>query len=104
MEQACHVQTRIGRVEYRRLIASSAYRRLPGACLAAALAEAGENTVRRPSMRALATGSFVIAAVLLLFSSPAYSQGAVAGIVRDSSGAILPGVSVEAASPALIEK
>jgi hypothetical protein len=55
-------------------------------------------------MRALVTGSFVIAAVLLLFSSPAYSQGAVAGIVRDSSGAILPGVSVEAASPALIEK
>jgi hypothetical protein len=31
-------------------------------------------------------------------------QSAVAGIVRDSSGAILPGVSVEAASPALIER
>ena len=54
-------------------------------------------------MRALATGSFVIAALLLL-STPAFSQPAVAGIVRDSSGAILPGVSVEAASPALIEK
>jgi len=26
------------------------------------------------------------------------------GIVRDSSGAILPGVNIEAASPALIEK
>src|SRR5688572_8326864 len=54
-------------------------------------------------MRALALGSFVIAALLLL-STPAFSQPAVAGIVRDSSGAILPGVSVEAASPALIEK
>jgi hypothetical protein len=53
-------------------------------------------------MRALATGSFVVAALLLL-STPAFSQG-VAGIVRDSSGAILPGVTVEAASPALIEK
>ncbi|PYR28675.1 MAG: hypothetical protein DMF98_02195, partial [Acidobacteria bacterium] len=37
-------------------------------------------------------------------ATPAVSQPAVAGIVRDSSGAILPGVSVEAASPALIEK
>ena len=54
-------------------------------------------------MRALATGSFVVAALLLL-ATPAFSQPAVAGIVRDSSGAILPGVSVEAASPALIEK
>ena len=53
-------------------------------------------------MRAVATGSFVVA-VLLLLSTPAFSQG-VAGIVRDSSGAILPGVTVEAASPALIEK
>ena len=54
-------------------------------------------------MRALALGSFVIAA-LLLFSTPAFSQPAVAGIVRDSSGAVLPGATVEAASPALIEK
>src|SRR5687767_4257184 len=54
-------------------------------------------------MRALVTGSFVIAALLLL-STPAFAQPAVAGIVRDSSGAILPGVNVEAASPALIEK
>jgi hypothetical protein len=54
-------------------------------------------------MRALATASLVIAAAVL-FATPALSQPAVAGIVRDSSGAILPGVSVEAASPALIEK
>ena len=53
-------------------------------------------------MRALARGSFVVA-LLLLLSTPAFAQG-VAGIVKDTSGAILPGVSVEAASPALIEK
>ena len=38
----------------------------------------------------------------------AYAQGAVqasiAGVVRDSSGAVLPGVTVEASSPVLIEK
>ena len=53
-------------------------------------------------MRALATSSFVVA-VLLLLATPAFSQG-VAGVVGDTSGAILPGVSVEAASPALIEE
>ena len=53
-------------------------------------------------MRALARGSFVVA-LLLLLSTPAFAQG-VAGIVKDTSGAILPGVTVEAASPALIEK
>src|ERR1043166_1956392 len=31
-------------------------------------------------------------------------QSAIAGVVRDSSGAVLPGVTVEASSPALIEK
>lgn len=32
------------------------------------------------------------------------STGAIAGIVRDATGAVLPGVTVEASSPALIEK
>jgi hypothetical protein len=32
------------------------------------------------------------------------AQASIAGVVRDASGAVLPGVSVEAASPALIER
>src|SRR5687768_14668735 len=32
------------------------------------------------------------------------AQASLTGVVRDASGAVLPGVSVEAASPALIEK
>ena len=47
-------------------------------------------------------------AVLLALSacvpSLAYGQASITGLVRDTSGAILPGVTVEAASPALIEK
>src|SRR5687768_4768787 len=54
-------------------------------------------------MRAVATGFFVVAALLLL-STPAFSQPAVASTVKDTSGAIMPGVTVEASSPALIEK
>jgi len=34
----------------------------------------------------------------------AVSGGSIAGIVKDTSGAVLPGVTVEASSPALIEK
>ena len=45
------------------------------------------------------------ATVLLLLSvSTALAQATIAGIVRDASGAILPGVSVEATSPSLTEK
>src|SRR5438046_1574876 len=32
------------------------------------------------------------------------TSGSIAGTVKDASGAVLPGVTVEAASPALIEK
>ena len=40
-----------------------------------------------------------------LVPAAAWAQGAaVAGVVRDTSGAVLPGVNVEAASPVLIEK
>ena len=34
----------------------------------------------------------------------AQANGTVAGTVRDASGAVLPGVTIEASSPALIEK
>src|SRR5687768_6603345 len=40
----------------------------------------------------------------LLTPSAAYAQASIAGVVRDSSGGILPGVTVEASSPVLIEK
>ena len=36
--------------------------------------------------------------------STAWAQGIIAGVVKDASGAVLPGATVEAASPALIEK
>jgi len=43
----------------------------------------------------------------VLLSAPAWAQqtpSGIAGVVRDTSGGALPGVTVEAASPALIEK
>jgi hypothetical protein len=46
--------------------------------------------------------SFALTA--LAFASSAYAQASIAGVVRDASGAVLPGVTVEASSPALIEK
>jgi hypothetical protein len=41
---------------------------------------------------------------LSVVPSLAYAQASIAGVVRDTSGAVLPGVTAEAASPALIEK
>lgn len=41
---------------------------------------------------------------LLLSPLPAYAQASIVGIVRDASGGLLPGVTVEASSPALIER
>src|SRR5688500_9543304 len=47
----------------------------------------------------------VCVAWVVLAPSLAWAQGAsITGVVRDASGAVLPGVTVEAASPALIEK
>ena len=46
----------------------------------------------------------LIVSCLVVASSPAWAQATLAGIVRDASGAVLPGVTVEATSPALIEK
>src|ERR1700730_8185092 len=46
-------------------------------------------------------GTLVCLAVL---PDAAHAQSAIAGVVRDASGAVLPGASVEASSPALIEK
>jgi carboxypeptidase family protein len=42
--------------------------------------------------------------LLALTPAAAYAQASIVGMVRDASGAVLPGVTVEAASPALIEK
>ena len=41
---------------------------------------------------------------LILAPTSAEAQASIAGVVRDTSGAVLPGVTVEASSPALIEK
>jgi hypothetical protein len=46
----------------------------------------------------------LISAVLLSAEVSAQQAASIAGVVRDTTGAVLPGVTVEAASPALIEK
>src|SRR5690348_9428574 len=53
-------------------------------------------------------GKLLVASLVAGFAvtcpSIAFAQAAVAGVVKDASGAVLPGVSVEASSPELIEK
>ena len=57
--------------------------------------------------RRLSSISVVLLALIALaiFPAAASAQNAeIAGVVRDSSGAVLPGVTIEASSPALIER
>ena len=49
--------------------------------------------------------TLVLVALVLLVPAGLYAQQAtITGVVKDASGAVLPGVTVEASSPALIEK
>jgi hypothetical protein len=54
-------------------------------------------------MRRLREGLAVLA-LLVLVPAAAFAQASITGVVKDASGAVLPGVTVEASSPALIEK
>jgi hypothetical protein len=55
-------------------------------------------------MRTFARFIFGAALVLSLPAAASAQTSAIAGTVKDTSGAVLPGVTVEASSPALIEK
>lgn len=57
-------------------------------------------------LAALTVRAATVCACVLVTCVLASAQGTsgIAGVVRDTSGAVLPGVTVEAASPALIEK
>ena len=46
----------------------------------------------------------LLAALLLPSFAAAQAAGGIAGVVKDTSGAVMPGVTVEASSPALIER
>src|SRR6187455_1459977 len=46
----------------------------------------------------------LVAGSLLTLPAAALAQAVIAGSIKDTSGAVLPGVTVEASSPALIEK
>ena len=46
----------------------------------------------------------LVVSMILALPLSAYAQASIAGVVKDASGAVLPGVTVEATSPVLIEK
>jgi hypothetical protein len=54
-------------------------------------------------MRGLVKYVFVVAAIACT-PAAAFAQASIVGVARDASGGVLPGVTVEATSPALIEK
>jgi len=55
-------------------------------------------------MSTFARRSVAALVVLLFLPAAAFAQAAITGVVKDASGGVLPGVMVEATSPALIER
>ena len=55
-------------------------------------------------MRRVSAACVVLVGLFLLAPSAAFAQATITGVVKDASGAVLPGVTVEATSPDLIEK
>ena len=55
-------------------------------------------------MRKTLVFCLLLGAMVLMAPLAARAQGSIAGSVKDTSGAVLPGVTVEASSDALIEK
>src|SRR2546423_3449875 len=55
-------------------------------------------------MRRVVLCTALLGAAIVLLPGPGQAQVAIAGVVKDTSGAVLPGVTVQASSAALIEK
>jgi len=55
-------------------------------------------------MRQFIRGLLALLALSIAASGHAQTLGTISGVVKDATGAVLPGVSVEVSSPALIEK
>src|SRR5262249_11279950 len=60
--------------------------------------------MRKSKTTLVAIGVFVSLLYFSAFVPETLAQSAFTGVVKDQSGAVLPGVSVEASSPALIER
>src|SRR5580693_1591858 len=55
-------------------------------------------------MRRFMNIAVAVLTLIVFFPKWAHAQASIAGAVKDASGAVLPGATVEASSPALIEK
>ena len=54
--------------------------------------------------RRLLVRILLVTSCACLMAAAAQAQSAIAGVVKDTTGAVMPGVTVEASSPALIER
>jgi Carboxypeptidase regulatory-like domain len=63
-----------------------------------------EKTMQRRRVATRFLVGLALLTGLVLIPATARAQSSIAGVVKDTSGAVMPGVTVEASSPALIEK
>src|SRR5437879_1745326 len=75
--------------------------------LRASLVRSGLSSYLGKPMKSTGVVCLAVSCLMLLPAATwAQTQlsGSIAGVVKDTSGAVMPGVTIEAASPALIEK
>src|SRR5262249_41226723 len=77
---------------------------MPSLCVRFAIQAFGQSDKARTRLKFIR--AILVLVTLLIIPAMAHAQAtaSIVGAVRDSSGAVLPGVTVEASSPALIEK
>src|SRR4030095_6930969 len=64
----------------------------------------GADSPRRQTLKSQAGRIVALVFLSVLVPILAYAQASIAGVAKDASGAVIPGVTVEVASPVLIEK
>src|SRR5215510_9837079 len=77
---------------------------MPSLCVRFAIQAFGQSDKARTRLKFIR--AILVLVTLLIIPAMAHAQAAasIVGAVRDSSGAVLPGVTIEASSPVLIEK
>ena len=71
----------------------------PAGTVVQAADERASFQIRGALMRRVTAVCLVLAGLIVLTPSVAFAQATITGIVKDTTGAVLPGVTVEAASP-----
>src|SRR5262249_27056170 len=77
---------------------------MPSLCVRFAIQAFGQSDKARTRLKFIRAILVLVTLLIIPAMAPGPAAASTGGAVRDSSGAVLPGVTIEASSPVLIEK